>query len=1331
MDIGGAFSTRHVAPSDSRLLSNLIKAERNYITHLRASVNAAHGASSSLSAWGTSEAPDVADASARLANLLSACTDVQSTHVAAIEGYRAALKDVADREASIRTVFRDRDILVGRLIKASQKSANASSKKSPEERAEKVAKAQRELAACEEVLTVEEAALVGVKRRTFKEALTMRMKTMGDAGAAMVDAAKEAILLLDQFDSTAYQMPISPIEPYDESTLQHHPQEAIMQDNLHPYHQYHQYHQGTDDQYALNHPNFENSSVTPSQSASQVYQPNHARDSMMYNAPFDGIAEGDGNHAVQQKANGNVEEYDSDEEDWQRSFGGGNGENAQPLMVHQGGGANLPAPHQLDMRAGTEADFVPHMFPVHSTRNNNAQQLNASPDLNHNQSATPAPTPPAKDENKRLSRSSTMKKPKRAENEDSVRSNPSQLNYVSMPPIPTAPSLNSNGVNLAPVPTAPRLYMPGASGAQDDSSDEEEHRRTVAHRGGGSDWNSRHQTRREEDGNSSDEGTAKAGHPDRNRKSSFFGKMGRLFKGDPKKSEEARTSPNKDARAKRSNSQWDTRTDVNIRNNFHVNDPSSVQRRQSVLSRPLVPTQEDSSDEEQVDERNLIRNVNKGPPLWQTKKSNSDIGTSKSLIMSGKRPSTLRRTPSATINAGPLSWKAHQEAEEKRRPESMIAQASAPDRLSRSSTMISTTPSKKKKKKVKAPASNDGGSEIGTQATRTKPLATTGNRNSVVVTGDASSGIRRSDSLNYGSMRGAKEKDTLAKRSSKRLSAMSTQQIHGHGNKVGAMGSIDPSGKFATSNWVAKSNVNEEEEDKQKTTSATPVKPTPRHAVTGQTPKAATPKPPQVPTPDEPPKHVPQPSRTMSPPLKPALKHGTDLARSASAMSARSTGAPILPSIPTAPPPASTLLDKQSLSNANESNSTSLLSLEQDRNIDGTGRLNLSTLNEGDSSKDEGTVKVPRTALPRIDMPASEPFKVELGDNKAKVTTPQKEGLPTFSNGDPLLTPNERKAYENFMSTGDHEDVKKVPGQPEGVTRTTVARASVGGGVLGPKNVPPAQQQPRAVPEEGAKVSHLPPKLSRSYSGDISLSDSSSDEEIISKLPQPADMSVKAIDHQHAETSIAPGTMKPASILSNTHLQAAHGGDGNERSPEGSGVGSTVSRRKSVRMAPDVKLPPETPPADVPKAFGTQQSSSRNESASKLSSRIAPPPPAPPRMTAHAERPVDLGAMQERTGWSTRIGRSRVDDSSDEENDEEGEDAYAAARRNFGSISKSWGKAMGKSEAEESNAGSKAGSVTKKKKRKSAAPTNSGYNPAVPLPAGLEVVGRSASRKGK
>lgn len=189
-------------PTDSRLLQNLIKGEKSYIDNLAASSISAYAAASALAAWGTSEAPDISKAAQALSEILGTVADAQRTHVQALEGYRSALKDVLDREQSIRSVVRDRDILVGRLIKASKKKVSKKdSGVSQEDKMDKVNAAQRELHACEQVLASEEAALVGVKRRTFKEALTMRMKTMGDAGAATVEAAKEAILLLDDFDT--------------------------------------------------------------------------------------------------------------------------------------------------------------------------------------------------------------------------------------------------------------------------------------------------------------------------------------------------------------------------------------------------------------------------------------------------------------------------------------------------------------------------------------------------------------------------------------------------------------------------------------------------------------------------------------------------------------------------------------------------------------------------------------------------------------------------------------------------------------------------------------------------------------------------------------------------------------------------------------------------------------------------------------------------------------------------------------------------------------------------------------------------------------------------
>ena len=1237
--------SRPHAASDSRLLSNLIKSERNYISSLHSSVSSGHAASSALSAWGTSEAPDVADTSARLASLLSACTDVQSTHVAAIEGYRAALKDVADRESSIRNVVRDRDILVSRLIKASNKNASTSSKKSPEERAEKVALAQRELQACEEVLASEEAALVGVKRRTFKEALTMRMKTMGDAGAAMVDAAKEAILLLDSFDSNAHQMPHSPV--YDDQ---------VPTSNSQEWYSYQEHPNNTeemnDERMGAMNPNFENSSVTPSQSASQVYQAEYQRHSAAYSAPFRGIgeAEGEGHRYAEGPA-----ESDSDEEDWKRSFGHG-----QQTMVHQGGGGAAPAPLQLS----GDRSFIPHASGKQST---------------------PGPTPPAKDEDKRLGLTTTSqsvnKKKKKRQDQGEREFGPPTT--VAMPPIPTAPRLNADGVNLGPIPSAPKLYMPGASGNQDDSSSEEDNRNTTSHRGGGG-WTGRSN---HDDVSSDGEATAKqSSRPGGvKRGGSFFGKVGKLFKtdikGDGIKDVRQETRSRKESQG---SSGWTSRTDAHLKDSRRegAKDPSTLNRRQSILRGPLVKDGPDSSDEEPIDERNLVRVTNPRRPLWQGEKPSSDVGLRSKLKGDLKRPGSVRRTPSASITAGPLSWKAQQEhdaalAEERARA------ARAQGAAATATPANEGTPSlKKKKKKSKKAASVDGGSEIGTQSTRTRPSAEVGSqRHSVVVSGDASAGIRRSDSLNYGTMKSSNGK--LAKKASNRLSAMSTQSVHGGTppSQRGAMTPVDKQGKFTTSNWVAKSNYSEDEGAK---------------AVAAPTPAAAVPQaasklkqshtaPSLAPAA---PKHVPQPSASMSPPLKPALKvpGSSDLARSGSvASSAAGSSIPTLPPPMSAPPPVTSM----KLSDDNNHHmgaptlrlsgvdgnkgSPSVLSIEQDDRFDGTGRLDVSAYGDSQQqstkSKRQGGM-----ALPRIDMPTSEPFKVDL-DTKKEPSTPQREN----SGGD-LMTPGEQSAYESFMSQPNEGDgnARAHGNQPSGVTRFTDRIAAVGRGVVGARSGSPQKKSATS------GVPQAPGKLSRTYSDSkVALSSDSSEDE-------------------GAPTNAIQPTAAPLAPLSVPTTETS------ENSVEG---GSAVGRRKSVRMAPDVKLPPETPTEGVHQKvtsydFGTP--------GSALSSRIAPPPTAPPRLNAQPEGPRNIGAHpREIQGWSVRS--SQLDDSSDEE--QGGVDEYQQARKTFGDVSKSWGKTA---------KAKKAGSQGSMKKKKSA-PANSGYNPAIPLPAGMEVVGRSGS----
>lgn len=162
--------------------------------------------------------------SQRITQLLAACSDSQRSYLASLSAYRTSLKDVLEREANLRIVVRDREILVGRLIKLGNKKPGDSAFES---HANKLDEAQRELAACEgqcrsslqvireetEIssesfagfLQNEESALSGVKRRIFREALSMRMRSMGELGKVMEQSANEATELLSQLGSDYQQ----------------------------------------------------------------------------------------------------------------------------------------------------------------------------------------------------------------------------------------------------------------------------------------------------------------------------------------------------------------------------------------------------------------------------------------------------------------------------------------------------------------------------------------------------------------------------------------------------------------------------------------------------------------------------------------------------------------------------------------------------------------------------------------------------------------------------------------------------------------------------------------------------------------------------------------------------------------------------------------------------------------------------------------------------------------------------------------------------------------------------------------------------------------------
>lgn len=1071
------------------------------------------------------------------------------------------------------------------------------------------------------------------------------------------------------------------------------------------------------------------------------------------------------------RGRGNDDDDDDSDSDWDEGH-------------HRGTGTPIPPPHQI---GGDMATFVPEQpqtQPQQSRERNNRPDMHMQlPPNDPTHNVTPGPTPPAKEE-RPLSRPTPTSKQAKA-----ARGPARDVNVVPMPEVPMAPRLNLDGVNLGPVPSAPKLYMPGASsGNQDESdssADEANGRGTVAHRGGGGGGGGgsfrmrpsvAHAAAGGHSFDSSASGTARQDRDGaRARKGSgsggFFGRVGKLFKtdikGEPATAAAAAAAAEGDGRSRKtSSSAWETRTDANLRGVRQSNQADDgverARRRQNLLRGPIGSVEQDSSDEE--DQRDLVRHVNQPRPLWQTDQTNSDVGIGSRLTGIGKRASLRRIPSSASVTAGPKSWKAKQEEEEQARRavigtgfagSAAAAAAPAPGAPEAGSLKKKGTVTKKKKKQQPTP-SQDGGSEIGTQATRTRSTAASvkPKRSSVIVQGDASAGVRRSESLNYGSKgraSGAAAGDKVARRTSKRMSAV-------------APGDLEA--KFNTSSWVTKStDYMPEEAPVRAAAAAHPAAKAPTAAPTSQ-PAQAQPSQPQQQREekDNHPRHVPQPSAATSPPLKPALKvpgGAADLMRTGSISSSigggRSSPMPVLPPPISAPPPVTSLLINQTASAPAPATATARArapahaSLGVDSTIDGTGHLDVE-LGKSDSNKPATPSQLKRSSVPvpRIDMPASEPFKLDL-DERGKPTTPSRR-TPLAEAGrvsPALMTPGEASAYQQFLTNNPGPaEAPSTTTNTDGVRRFVDRSTKLGSGVGSPPRPAAAATQ----------ILSTPTKTSRTYGAGLGDDSSDSDDAgAAAAATTAAPTAAAAAAAPAAQASTGAATANPAtSNLSTAPVNVA-------TSDTSVDAGSGVSRRKSVRMAPDVKLPPETPTEDhsFDSAFNNniskksssshQRHSSTDHHASgpgaTLSARIAPPPPAPPRIHQSKDySPVDLGATpRERQGWATRIGRSTADDSDSSDDEgrggagEQGADSYASARQAFNMASRSWGKATGSSKqasttkkgAGTESVASTTGSIKKKKsisKKKSASSNNvSGYNPAIPLPSGMEVVGRSGS----
>ncbi|SPO37208.1 uncharacterized protein PSFLO_02680 [Pseudozyma flocculosa] len=1216
-------------PTDSRLLQNLIKGEKSYIDNLASSSASAYAAASALAAWGTSEAPDIARASQALAEVLASVADAERTHVQALEGYRSALKDVLDREQSIRSVVRDRDILVGRLIKASKKKVGKKDHGlSYDERNEKVLAAQRELHACEQVLASEEAALVGVKRRTFKEALTMRMKTLGDAGAAMVDAAKEAILLLDEFDTHGPLLQASGGGQYEsmyaDEGVEHgeyddhgaepdfhagggehggHDHAAVNGSGLIPdghggFLKDVQDHRELDPRFSQQ---FDIASVTPSQSASQVVHNdrNAVPLGQRYTSQFNDVAEQEGTPS----------DTDS-EEDYRRAF-------IEPRM-------NLPAPHEFGVAAETQDSYIPQSAAAANASRSNTRKAKKG-SSGRAPAGGPAPSLPAKD----------------------------AMPSVPMPPVPSAPRLDvAQARNFGHIPTAP----PPQTGRDDDTSDDETQPRRSSSNWGPRPGRVSYQGPGRGPANGSEDGISYSVK----RSDSIFGKVGKLFKTD------LRDPPSRERES------WDTRTDRLLQ--------TQDNKRKGMIRR----AEPDSSDEE-PDPRTLVRHVNNSKPLWG-RETNSDVG------MKGK----FIRTPSVSrITPGPLSNRAQQEEDEKLAAirASVVGNGFAGQTsnsgIASGAASVRSSGTKTKKKKKKKPAT--AGSEIGTAPTRTSASAVPAVPTQVVVPGDASAGVRHAAAPAQPGLSRSSTLQSSAGKKKKRTSVLASS-----GAEAGASSPLTAftpyEGKYSTASWVGKPASQMTAAEAVAMAGVVPKAPSSRPQSSSQrspaldgglqpssrpasirssASKTAPLKPslkapslsratsnsssfsPKKVTPTAPaqssslrnettPVQAPPPQPQMAPvPTAPAPVTSTNAAAEAVAAATKpavSSGAAAQPA--TIKPPVTTSAE------AKATVSRPVPSLGKDDAIDGTGHLDLPVGRatsaeagpQGGVAQSGSTVE-PRdatsqsskTPMPKLDMPNSEPFKIDL-ENLSRAEL-QRRGSALTESSEPFMTPSAEETYRAFVRA---DEANPQPTEPEvskpaaAVTRVTDRKVSLQPSRVYGVGAPDISDTSS---EEGSASTHQPGHDVRGSQGAV----------------QAAQVQANAslADPEHRLDPVLTGL--------NAHSDLSDG----------------VARRKSTPSA--------------------------------LSSRIAPPPAAPARVSTKADGPVDLGASRERSGWSTRIRDQPNDSSSDEEADDD--DGYSLARKAFGSASKSWSEATGGKPSKSSKAASVRSKVSTSSKKKAKRPT--------------------------
>ncbi len=96
---------------DSRLLSQVIKTDKEYSTALKTVLHSSQASLAALSAYASSQSPAYAQAILSVVTALSGADEALQGYVTAVDSWRAELKRMKQCEDEVVSVMKDREIL--------------------------------------------------------------------------------------------------------------------------------------------------------------------------------------------------------------------------------------------------------------------------------------------------------------------------------------------------------------------------------------------------------------------------------------------------------------------------------------------------------------------------------------------------------------------------------------------------------------------------------------------------------------------------------------------------------------------------------------------------------------------------------------------------------------------------------------------------------------------------------------------------------------------------------------------------------------------------------------------------------------------------------------------------------------------------------------------------------------------------------------------------------------------------------------------------------------------------------------------------------------------